>query len=165
MTKITVSHYGLRSVAALGDYNELPAVLAWNTLYGMKDTRVGATLTVDDVTAVLKDETVRESLRELDNGIFTMEDAVDAILDSGLLQQFEGEEYDLRIRIGDLIDAIGEDTVRNYVMEATRIAGNKPAYERSYDNIGTCWLVMGGMTLLFAAAAMVSLEFIDKDKR
>lgn len=65
LTNITVSRYGLRSIAALGDYNELPAVTAWNTLSRMTDTEVSRVITTEDLIRVLRDENVRSRLREM----------------------------------------------------------------------------------------------------
>ena len=166
LTDITISRYGLRSIAALGSYNELPSVTAWNTLKKMKDTEVSKTLTVDNVVAVLQNDAVREQLSQVKTADgLTMEDVVDVVLATGLLQLFEGEEYDLRIRVWDIINAIGEEDVQRYVAEATRVASYTPAYEHSRVNVVSCWLMLAGFSILFAALATISLEFIDKDKR
>ena len=166
LTNITISRYGLRSIAALGDYNDLPAVTAWNTLNKMQDTEVSKTLTVDDVAAVLQNVVIRARLRELESAEgLTMEDVADVILDSGMLQQFEGEGYDLHIKLRDVISAIGEERVQEYVAEATRLASHIDAYEQTADNVASCWVMLIVFSLGFAARATVSLEFIDKDKR
>ena len=166
LTNVTVSRYGLRSIAALGDYNELPAVTAWNTLSKMTDTEVGKVITTEDVIRVLQNETVRAKLREVKaaNGT-TMESIADLLLESGLLAQFEGGEYDLHLKLSEIIDAIGEEKVETYINEAARIAGHVDDYDQTVDNIVGCWFTLIGMSLLFAALSVVSLEFIDKDKR
>ena len=165
LTKMTISHYSLRSVAALADYNDLPAVTAWNTLNRMKDAEVGGIMTVDDLSRFLENDTVREKLREIGNAEANLDEAAQSVLDSGLLRQFEGQEYDLRLRLGDVIDGIGREKVRDYVNEASRLAGYRDDFAHTDGNITWCWTVMGGMSLLFAVAAMVALKFIDKDKR
>ena len=166
LTNITVSRYGLRSIAAMGNYNELPSVTAWNTLNKMKDTEVSRTLTVDDVAAVLQNDVIRARLRGVENSRgLTMEDVADIILETGLLQQFDGDGYDLRLRLGDVIEAIGEERVRTYVSEATRLASHVEAYEQTEGNILFCWMLLAGFSLSFAAAATASLELIDRDKR
>ena len=81
------------------------------------------------------------------------------------LQQFEGEGYDLHIKLRDVISAIGEERVQEYVAEATRLASHIDAYEKTADNISSCWVMLIVFSLGFAALATVSLEFIDKDKR
>lgn len=166
LTNITVSRYGLRSIAALGDYNELPAVTAWNTLSKMTDTEVGKVITAEDVINVLRNETVRAKLREMksDEGA-TMENIADLLLQSGLLDQFRGEEYDLHLKLGEIIEAIGQEKVENYIQEAARVAGHVDDYDQTVDNVVDCWFTLIGMSLLFAALSVISLEFIDKDKR
>ena len=165
LINVTISNYSLRSVAALADYNGLPAVTAWNTLNRMGNAEVGGIVTVDDLTHFLENDAVREKLREIGGAEGNLDDVAQYLLDSGMLQQFEGEEYDLRLRLGEVIDGIGRDRVRDYVNEASRIAAYRDDFAHTEDNIVWCWTVMGGMSLLFAVAAMVALKFIDKDKR
>lgn len=166
LTDITISRYGLRSMAALGDYNEKPPVKTWETLVKMRDTDIGKVITTEDIISMLRNETVRERLRavEAKDGT-TMENIADLLLNSGLLEKFAGEEYDLRLKLGDVIDAIGEERVQSSIENAVRLASYKQDYEQTADNVLGCWFVLCGMSLLFAAMAIISLEFIDKDKR
>ena len=94
-----------------------------------------------------------------------MDQVADSILETGMLQQFEGGEYDLHIRLGDVLDAIGEDRVKSYVTEASRITGHNAAYEHTAENITRCWLILIAFAVGFVTLATISLEFIDKDKR
>ena len=38
-------------------------------------------------------------------------------------------------------------------------------YESEPNNIISCWLIIVFWTIIYAAAAVIALEFIDKDKR
>lgn len=166
LTNITVSRYGLRSITALGDYNDLPAVTAWNTLSKMQDTEISKVITTEDLIRLLQDENIRSRLREVESGEgATMEDIADLLLQDGLLAQFAGAEYDLHLRLGDIISSIGEEKVESYIQEAARVAGHVDDYDQTVDNVIECWFILIGMSLLFAAMSIVSLEFIDKDKR
>ena len=162
----TLSRYGLRSIAALADFNSLPAVSGWNTLSNMRNTEIDHTLTVDDVVVLLQNDAVRSQLSEIStpDGL-TMEQVADTILETGMLQQFEGTEYDLHIKLGDILNAIGEQRVKEYVTEASRITSYNAAYEHTRGNVIRCWMVMIAFSLGFVILATIALEFIDKDKR
>ena len=162
----TLSRYGLRSIAALADFNSLPAVSGWNTLSNMRNTEIDHTLTVDDVVVLLQNDAVRSQLSEIStpDGL-TMEQVADTILETGMLQQFEGAEYDLHIKLGDILNAIGEQRVKEYVTEASRITSYNAAYEHTRGNVIRCWMVMIAFSLGFVILATIALEFIDKDKR
>ena len=162
----TLSYHGLRCIAAISDINSLPAVSGWNSLSKMRNTEVDHTFTVDEVVAVLEDDTVRSELARIEKADgMTMEQVADMILATGMLQQFEGTEYDLHIKVGDIINAIGEERVKDYVVEAGRVSSYNPAYEHTANNVIRCWLILIAFSLGFVILATISLEFIDKDKR
>lgn len=166
LTNVTVSRYGLRSIAALGDYNEKPPVKTWETLVKMRDTDIGKVFTAENIRNLLESDSIRGRLREVksSDGTVTMEEIAMRLVDDGLLDQFVGQE-DLHLTLGDVIDAVGEERVRDAIEDAVRVASYKQDYEQTDDNVVGCWIVLCGMSLLFAAMAVISLEFIDKDKR
>ena len=71
----------------------------------------------------------------------------------------------LKATMGELIDAFGEEKVKDFVMKKTADAGYKEEYVRTNRNIIGNWLMIGLFIVLFAVLSMVVLEFIDKDKR
>ena len=166
LTNFTISQYGLRSIAGLGDYNGQPSTMAWNTLYGMRDTKIEKTVTVEELLTGMQSEPVRKILQEyrLDEST-TVNELVDLLVESGLMEPYADREFDFRLRLGDVIDAAGEDRVRDVIMEQMRTIGFKPEYDKTEDNILGCWGMMILFSLGFALLATVALEFIDKDKR
>ena len=75
------------------------------------------------------------------------------------------EEIKYDTTFGDLLKIVGEDKVRSYIVENSSKAARNPDYDYEQGNIGGYWVTL----LLFAAAyallAMITLEFIDYDKR
>ena len=67
--------------------------------------------------------------------------------------------------MGDVLDIIGEENVKNFVQRKTAEAAHKPEYESSTRNIVRNWLMLGVFVAVFAALATLMLEMIDKDKR
>ena len=64
-----------------------------------------------------------------------------------------------------LIRMVGEDDARNYILDKTSEAAKKAEYDYTAENILRYWWIMICFVLVFAALAMITLEFIDKDKR
>lgn len=82
-------------------------------------------------------------------------------------QLFKFKDYEvLGIKpVGELIGFMSENNLVNeFNLFIGRNAQN-PAYETSMQNIGNCWVVLGMFAVLFAVAAVIMLERIDKDKR
>lgn len=167
LTDLTISRYGLRSVSALGDYNELPSTTAWSTLAGMRDVRIEKSVKVDDLIKTLQSEPVRKILREHsgDSDDVTLDQLVDLLATSGLAAPLGDENFALNLRLGDLIDVVGQDRVQTVITEQMRAISYVAAYDKSVENIIGCWSMLIFFSLGFAILATISLEFIDKDKR
>jgi len=92
-------------------------------------------------------------------------DLMDLMAQSDWVKENADLPLDYTVRVQDLIDLAGEDRVRDLVIEKTTEASYNAAYEQSRANILKNWAVLALLSLGFAAAATVVLEFIDKDKR
>nr|MCR4882763.1 hypothetical protein [Clostridiales bacterium] len=66
---------------------------------------------------------------------------------------------------GRLMELVGEDKVKDIVRVQTAAASHVPAYDRTLDNVLNYWFTMILHILVYAFMAMISLEFIDKDRR
>ena len=60
LSNYTISNYGIKALAAQSGYNELPMVTAWNTLSGMRDTKVGGSFTIGQVLDLLDSPAVEK---------------------------------------------------------------------------------------------------------
>ena len=109
---VTLSHWGMNSLCAIGRYNEQPMVSAWNMLVKFKDIEV-------DGQKPLKDLLINMSQTGRDD---------EFLLWSG--QQNQAAEY-------------------------ASTAGN----------VMNCWIMLLILLIVFAAASIIALQFIDRDKR
>ena len=166
LTDLTISRYGIKSICALGGYNELPSVMPWNTLFRMRNTAIEQKLTVKQVREALKGDFFQERFREIKNeeGV-GLDSIINILVDDPALQIYDNESYDLKCTIGELIDLIGEEKARNEILEASRQAGFKEDYDQNELNLFISGSMLVFFTLLFAGLSVVSLEFIDRDKR
>lgn len=92
-------------------------------------------------------------------------EVIDLILDLEPVQNLRGESIHYHFRVGDVMDAVGRTKLQEYIQNASAKAMYNEAYARSTEVIWNNWMPLIGFICLFALLSMISLEFIDKDKR
>ena len=75
------------------------------------------------------------------------------------------EEIKYDTTFGDLLKIVGEDKVRSYIVENSSKAAQNPDYDYKQDNIGGYWVTLFLFAAAYALLAMITLEFIDMDRR
>ncbi len=60
---------------------------------------------------------------------------------------------------------MGEDKVKTFLEQKAAEVSYKADYECTVENIVSYWLDIFIFIIVFAALAIITLEFIDKDKR
>ena len=168
MSDFTISHYGLQCIAAQAHYNELPLASGWDTLNKMRSSEIDENITIDQAIEFLltnESDAVKQVVsEELSEGI-TLEDALIAYQASPDYEKFKDKSVHVQFTIGDVIDIIGKDKLKETGMERGRVAGQKEEYALNVDNVMNCWIQLIFFAFLFAGLTVISLEFIDKDKR
>ena len=138
IAKLTVSHYGLRCIAAQADFNELPSVTAWNTLQKMKDSDIPVTLTKGQIAQTFQNEslTAIKELRSLNVNIKSLDTSVnvgdfaDTVIGTFNLRENQ-DQITFSFTIKDMINLVGEEAVGKYVKEKTSATLRKPYYEKT----------------------------------
>ena len=92
-------------------------------------------------------------------------DLIDLVTGSETLESFRDQSYTYSTTVGDLVDLIGEERVKDLLQNKIADASYNPDYDNTQDNIMGYWLTLALFVLAFAALSMITLEFIDKDKR
>jgi len=183
LSNFTISSYGIRALAAQSGYNELPMTSVWNTVSGMRDNEIGGTVTLgqlldaldnpavtsrrdtDVISALHLPELIPEAKEILETHPVTVGEIVDTLRSSKELQAQRNQTVTLKMTVGDVLELLGEDNVKQFVQEKTAEAAYKPEYDRTVRNIVQNWLMLGLFILIFAAMSTIVLEMIDKDKR
>ena len=155
LTNYTISNPGLKVIAAHADLNNRPFVTISEMLDKMQNKEVNVNLTPDQII---------ELLQVVDNG--ELKDYIAAMEASPEVQEHHDEVvYSTSMTLGELMEIVGEKSVKSYLEESASQANRNPAYDCTRDNIEWYWLRLLMFTVVFALLAMVTLEFIDKDKR
>ena len=213
LSNFTISNYGIKAVASISGYNELPMNAVWTTLSGMKGSEIGGTVSVGDIIDKLDspfvekkrdhvliksysvgdlaqmladpsmglrdkkigDTTLGEILEELQKdpdfsgekvtAPITVGDVVDVVKNNEVIQANRDKTFSLKMTVGEMLDLLGEENVKNFIMRKTAEASQKPEYARTRSNIAKNWGMLAVFIFAFAALATIVLEMIDKDKR
>lgn len=168
ISNFTLSNYGLKCIAAQADYNNLPMVTAWNTLSKVKNDEIICDVTLQQILDAIneRDNPTMKAVRDtvLADGL-TFGDLAALLAESDELKAQRDQIVHMAFTAGQLMDLIGEDSVKTTVLEKTAAAGYNAAYERTEENIWFCWRRITLLGAACAVLAVIALEFIDKDKR
>ena len=140
---------------------ELAGILA-DPSVGLRDKKVGDT-TLGEILDSLKADP--DLAAEKLNRPVTVGDVVDLLKDNKALQNHRDKTITLKATVGELMDIVGEENVKEFVMRKTAEAARKPEYEKTRSNVFRNWAFLGIFILVFAMLATIVLEMIDKDKR
>ena len=188
LQNFTISAPGLKVLNTQCDYNNLPMTTLWNRVVAIWDEPIYTTVTLGQALDFLQNEKQLPELEEIrskkvseaipDTGIpelnmviqssvadITVGELIDAIASDPEVQANRDQSYEIHTTIGKIINIIGAEKVKAYMLYDVRGDSFNPEYELSRRNVGGYWLRLMGFALVFAALATVTLEFIDKDKR
>ena len=99
------------------------------------------------------------------NGEVTLGQVIDFLVSNETLQANRDKSLTLKTTIGDVMNLIGEDKVRDMIQRATASASYNADYARTQENVENNWWMLGLFILVFALASVIALEMIDQDKR
>ena len=95
----------------------------------------------------------------------TAGDMLTAMNESPNMEERRKDPLEVSMTVDEIINNMGRDKVKEQIRTKTAESSYKKEYETSDENIISAWLHLGGFILVFAALSVITLEFIDKDKR
>ncbi len=69
------------------------------------------------------------------------------------------------VTVGDVLKSAGEQEIKDLLTYRTAQVSKTADYESTKENIMRYWMRLALFMIVFAALAVISLEFVDKDKR
>ena len=132
----------------------------------LMDTQIAQLTTVGDVLDAIDKSGILDQYTDVPiDARFTIGEAVDLLANSPDMQARRDQEITVKTTVGKLLDIVGEDKVKTFLENKAAEASYTKDYEYTADNILDYWGRLFLFVLVFAALAMITLEFIDKDKR
>ena len=192
VSNFTISTYGMRAIASQCGYNELSMDSVWKTVSSMRDSEIEETITVgqlmdmmdSDLVAKYRSKTIipsitvdqaaeylnipmegKEGSEQILNKPVTLGQILDLIANDQVIRENRDLSFTLKTTVGELIDLLGEEKVKEFIREKTAASSYNPYYERSVSNITSNWLKLLFHMVIYAVVATLLLELIDKDKR
>ena len=155
---------GANTVFAIRDV--LQTLLDSEEMQTILQTKLLHTTTVGDVLdAIGTDDLIEQYGDTKIGGTFTIGEAVDALANNPDIQARRDQEITVHTSVGKVLDIVGEDKVKTFLEQKAAEVSYKADYECTVENIIGYWLDIFIFIIVFAALAIITLEFIDKDKR
>lgn len=130
------------------------------------DKQVTETTTVGEVLDAINAGGLLEKYRDMELGKdIQVGSLIDLLAGNSDVRSFRDKSYTYTTTIGDIINMIGEDRVKDILQNKISEASYNPDYDNTPENIADYWFTLILFVLAFAALSTITLEFIDKDKR
>ena len=174
ITGVIISNYGLKLIATQANYNAQPLGSAWETVERMKGNEIKTTVTMGQILDYLGDPAnpQAEQIRSVELtddksllGVVTVGNIVDTVNDSEDSKQLRSQTIPIDTTVGEVIEMLGEQEVREYVETKATESAQVNAYSYNKSNVAGYWLSLVFFALVFAGLSTVTLEMIDRDKR
>ncbi|MBQ7535661.1 MAG: ABC transporter permease [Stomatobaculum sp.] len=162
LSTLTISNWGLKCVASQAGYNDLPMMTAWNMLSGMEKEEVEVTMKLGNIFRFVVDHLEMDQPEEQP---LAEDPTVKYLLEDPGLEDIREEPVTVKTTVGEIIDAAGKEKTKETVIQKTSAANRSPVYDNTFDNILSCWGNLFLFAIAFAALSVLTLEFIDKDRR
>lgn len=113
--------------------------------------RIASLLRLNTVTDRILDKKIQGSI--------TLGDGIDMLTHNAYLEQERDREITLKIRLGDVYDALGEDRVQTFIQQKSAFALQNAGYAHTIQNIIYFWLILAAFALVYLACTFVSAYF------
>ena len=111
------------------------------------------------------EEAIQGKEEQTVNQPVTLGQMVDFVGNNQALQAMSDREFTFTATLGDILSLFGEDNVKTLIQEKTAAASRVADYDRTIENVLKNWEALILFAMVFAVLSVMSLEFIDRDKR
>ncbi len=119
----------------------------------------------DAVSALLHFEPLSEVLDTKVGTVYTVGEIADYLASDKTVQKYYDEGLEIHLTLGDAIDMVGREETMEKIKATASESMYNPDYVYTKENVLKNWLRILVFVAVFAALAVITLEFIDKDKR
>lgn len=141
-------------------------ILEKDSYEGIRDQVLIQDLTVGQVISILMDQDFMDDVLKTKVGyITTFGDVVDYLAANEIVDEYRDETFTINMKLGDVLDLIGREETKTLIEETASKGLYNPNYAYTTDNIAHNWIHLLIFICVFALLSIITLEFIDKDKR
>lgn len=154
ISSFTISSPGLKAIAAQADVNNKPFVTMTSMLNKMKDSEIEVHTKAGNILDMLEksdDPEVKANMA-----------LINAMPGN---EEFRDKDVTFTTTVGDVLKISGEKETKKMIEQRASEARYDENYVQSKENISGYWMTLVGFAIFFAIMSMITLEFIDKDKR
>lgn len=144
LKETTISKWGLTALCSQGDYNNKPMVSLWNAVSKFQN------IDASDYLVALEDYTDEEQQQE--------------IIPVNALDFNTAQKKELK-PIRDFMVYAQETGAKEQILDWSGKNNQNPNYAFDIDIVLKCWGRLILFIIIYACIAVISLEFIDRDKR
>ena len=146
---------------------ELASSEAFSGLRGNPITNLTDEITLGDVLDLL---TIDQTIMGLAEGIeisaqTNLGEVLDYILSLDSVKEIRDKSLTIDVTVDEILDVVGRDEVMKIVEKKASEANYNPDYASTAMNVWNNWIHILIFVVVFALASVITLEFIDKDKR
>ena len=132
----------------------------------LSNIQVIQSTTIGDVLDAINKNGLLEKYRDVQLGKdIYVGDILKMVVESDTVQSLKTQSYTYTTTVGGIVDMIGEDWVKDILQNRIAKASYNAAYEHTKPNIIQYWVRLALFALIFSVLSIITLEFIDKDKR
>ena len=133
------------------------------------ERELGTTVTLGQIMDALESSDAQELMKELNekqlNEPVTLGKAIEMLVGSPLLQQNRDKAFSYKTTVGEMINLVGEEKVKDLIQQTTAAASYNADYAGTPENIAWNWFMLFVFILLFSLLSTICLKMIDRDKR
>ena len=95
----------------------------------------------------------------------TVGEVIDYLRDTGELENYKDRNLIYHTNLGKVLDKVGRDETQIRIEKEAATSLYEPAYDANSTNVAMNWIHLLIFVVVFSIASIISLRFVDKDKR
>ena len=136
----------------------MDSVLSMDDVVKARDKKPFEGMTLRKILNMIGLENIVSSLNKtLSDPDMTVGQFIDITLEKENVKKLRNVKLDLTAKIGEIIDAVGEDRVKGFLITNTTEAATVDEYDHTKVNIAFYWKMLSLFILLFAFTSIVSI--------
>ncbi len=155
------------SIGNVMSVEELLGDLETSDLFeGLRSEKLILDISAGDAISALRKIDWPEEIKEYKIGmVTTLGEVIDLARTNDTVQKYRDESVVITTTVGDVLDMAGRDDTQKLLEEKAAQANYDPLYASTPSNVTGNWIHLLIFIAVFSVLTIITMEFIDKDKR